>query len=185
MAPTAKGQFKIADHIREMYLDPNKKQQVVRMFENCGFNPEAFSKKYRSTTKKEKECEVEVGFEYLSKEDMADSHQMSELLGSPIRTHVYVHYIRVHTHACTDVCSAYPYMTFIRICLCLFTRIYIYIYTHTQRHRHIRAEYASLRKVNLFNYCRITLNPAPYKYIYIYIYLYPRKPQFKPLCKLY
>ncbi|CAE7201636.1 KIAA0754, partial [Symbiodinium sp. KB8] len=78
MAPTAKGQFKIADHIREMYLDPNKKQQVVRMFENCGFNPEAFSKKYRFTTKKEKECEVEVGFEYLSKEDMADSHQMSE-----------------------------------------------------------------------------------------------------------
>ena len=41
---------------------------------------EIFAKRYTFTVTKEKETEIEVPFEFLSKEEMANDHNMTELL---------------------------------------------------------------------------------------------------------
>ncbi|CAE7310973.1 Zan [Symbiodinium sp. KB8] len=91
MTPNSHGQYKVSDQVRRMYANMDEKSKVVKMFEGCDFDPEAFAKRYKFTVQQERESELEIPFEFLSKAEMSEHpYNMSEILGS-LYMHTYVH----------------------------------------------------------------------------------------------
>eukprot|EP00439_Symbiodinium_sp_Y106_P016724 s6131_g2.t1 len=74
MSPKSRGQYKVPDPVREMFADPDpeRKSEVLQMFAECGYDPEAFAKRYKFTVSKERESELEMPFEFLSKDEMRE-----------------------------------------------------------------------------------------------------------------
>ncbi|CAE7231491.1 TTN [Symbiodinium sp. CCMP2592] len=54
------------------------KEGVIRLFAAVGFDTESFVRKYSATTENSREMEVAVDFEFLTKKEMADDHNMTE-----------------------------------------------------------------------------------------------------------
>ena len=44
MQPTAQGTHRVAEHVREMWADPNRKKEVLKMFQNCQYDPDQVMK---------------------------------------------------------------------------------------------------------------------------------------------
>ncbi|CAE7802398.1 unnamed protein product [Symbiodinium sp. CCMP2592] len=55
-----------------------ERENVYKLFAQCQHNPEIFMNKYSATHEKESELQVSVEFEYLTKKEMADDHNMSK-----------------------------------------------------------------------------------------------------------
>ncbi|CAE7858715.1 unnamed protein product [Symbiodinium microadriaticum] len=77
MEPNAKGEFKVAEKIREQWRSGGK-EGVFKLFAECGNDSEAFIKRFSVTRESEKEMQVGVEFEFLTKQDMAEDQRMTE-----------------------------------------------------------------------------------------------------------
>ena len=78
MAPTPSGTFKVTDAIRNMWNDINTRPKVISLFKQVDYSPDAFIKRFSITSTKEKEEEVNIPFEFVSEEDMANDYGMTE-----------------------------------------------------------------------------------------------------------
>ncbi|CAE7833609.1 unnamed protein product [Symbiodinium sp. CCMP2592] len=79
LEPNAKGVFRISKTVRDQFQAGGKEREnVYKLFAQCQHNPEIFMNKYSATHEKESELQVSVEFEFLTKKEMADDHNMSK-----------------------------------------------------------------------------------------------------------
>ncbi|CAE7556546.1 unnamed protein product [Symbiodinium necroappetens] len=77
MAPNSEGEYRVSEEIRKLWADPgNGRAKVLKLFEDCQWNKELFTKRYSLKTSLEKEHEVSIPFDYLSKQEMEEERNM-------------------------------------------------------------------------------------------------------------
>ena len=81
MAPSPMGTYKVCESIRNMWDDLSTRPKVIQLFEKCNFSPDTFVKRFSISSTKEKEEEVNIPFEFVSEEEMANDYDMSANLG--------------------------------------------------------------------------------------------------------
>lgn len=71
MEPNVKGEYKIAEDVRNMWKN-GQKEHVFKLFAQCGNNPEKFIKQHSVKKSHEREMEVGVYFTFQVESQFAD-----------------------------------------------------------------------------------------------------------------
>ncbi|CAE7681954.1 unnamed protein product [Symbiodinium microadriaticum] len=74
VAPREDGSYRLPDSVIQEYKDPLTRHKVVREFEKCGWQPDAFVRKCRKLVQSEEEVEIKEEWEFLTEEEMREAN---------------------------------------------------------------------------------------------------------------
>ncbi|CAE6968118.1 unnamed protein product, partial [Symbiodinium sp. CCMP2456] len=78
LEPNARGVYKVSKEVRDQFHAGGiSKSNVYKMFAECNNNPETFVAKFSAVHEKQRELQLTVDFEFLTKQQMADEQNMS------------------------------------------------------------------------------------------------------------